>query len=72
MKEDTKKLLRLVGLASTLGLTIVLATVIGLAVGIWLDRVFDTGPWLTLIFLVLGIVAGFRNFYRYMTKDTKE
>jgi ATP synthase protein I len=72
MKEDTKKALKLVGLASTLGLTIVIATFIGLALGLWLDRVFNTSPWLTIIFLILGIVAGFRNFYRFMTKRTKE
>lgn len=70
MKEDTRKLLRLVGLASTLGLTIVLATFIGLAIGLWLDTVFDTSPWLAVIFLVLGIIAGFRNFFRYMSKRT--
>jgi ATP synthase protein I len=72
MKEDTRKLLRLAGLASTVGLTLVLSTVIGLAIGIWLDKVFNTGPWLTLVFLVVGIVAGFRNFYRFMTKSTRE
>jgi ATP synthase protein I len=72
MKQDTKKALKLVGLASTLGLTIVIATFIGLAVGIWLDKVFDTSPWLTIIFLILGIIAGFRNFYRFMSKRAKE
>jgi len=72
MKEDTKKALRLVGLASTLGLTIVIATFIGLALGLWLDKVFNTSPWLTVIFLILGIIAGFRNFYRFMTKRAKE
>jgi ATP synthase protein I len=72
MKEDTKKALKLVGLASTLGLTIVIATFIGLALGLWLDTVFDTSPWLTVIFLILGIIAGFRNFYRFMIKRAKE
>jgi ATP synthase protein I len=72
MKEDTRKALKLVGLSSTLGLTIVIATFIGLALGLWLDRVFDTSPWLTIIFLLLGIVAGFRNFYRFMSKRAKE
>jgi ATP synthase protein I len=72
MKEDTRKALKLVGLASTLGLTIVIATFIGLALGLWLDRVFNTSPWLTVVFLILGIVAGFRNFYRFMTKRAKE
>ena len=72
MKEDTRKALKLVGLASTLGLTIVIATFIGLALGLWLDRVFNTSPWLTVIFLILGIIAGFRNFYRFMSKRAKE
>ena len=72
MKEDTRKALKLVGLASTLGLTIVIATFIGLALGLWLDRVFNTSPWLTVIFLILGIIAGFRNFYRFMTRRAKE
>jgi ATP synthase protein I len=72
MKEDTKKALKLAGLASTLGLTIVIATFIGLALGLWLDRVFNTSPWLTVIFLILGIIAGFRNFYRFMSKRSEE
>jgi hypothetical protein len=39
MKEDTKKALRLMGHASALGIAIVLATAIGLALGYWLDRI---------------------------------
>ena len=72
MKEDTRKALRLVGLASTLGLTIVLATFIGLALGLWLDKVFNSSPWLTIVFLVFGIIAGFRNFFRYMSRRARE
>ena len=72
MKEDTRQALKLVGLASTLGLTIVIATFIGLALGLWLDRVFNTSPWLTVIFLIVGIIAGFRNFYRFMSRRAKE
>ena len=72
MKEDTRKALRLVGFASTLGLTIVIATFIGLALGLWLDRVFNTSPWLTVIFLIVGIIAGFRNFYLFMSRRAKE
>ena len=50
-------------MAASMGFSIVLATVIGLAAGVFLDRFFETSPWLTLIFLLLGIVAGFRNIY---------
>jgi ATP synthase protein I len=49
---------------STIGMTMVLATVIGLAGGYFLDRWLGTMPWLTLIGLGLGIAAGFVNFFR--------
>ncbi len=55
----------LLATASSMGISMVLATVIGLAIGYYLDHhVFsNTSPWLTLIFLLLGIIAGFRNLY---------
>lgn len=52
------------GELSTIGLTLVIATVIGLAAGYYLDRWLGTSPWLTLIGLVLGIAAGFVNLFR--------
>jgi ATP synthase protein I len=42
----------------------VLATVIGLAAGYWLDRWLGTSPWLTLIGLGFGIAAAFVTFFR--------
>lgn len=45
-----------------LGFLVALSIFVGLALGTYLDRyVFDTSPWLTLIFLGLGIVAGFSS-----------
>ena len=61
--EDKRNQRRLMAMAASMGFSIVLATVIGLAAGVFLDRFFETSPWLTLIFLLLGIVAGFRNIY---------
>ena len=61
MKKDTKRAFRELAYYSSLGLSVSLAIFIGLAVGIYLDRQFETSPWCTLIFLVLGIIAGFRN-----------
>ena len=49
---------------SSIGMTLVLATVIGLAGGYYLDRWLGTSPWLTMIGLGLGIAAGFVNFFR--------
>jgi ATP synthase protein I len=52
------------GELSTIGLTLVLSTVIGLAGGYYLDRWLGSSPWLTLIGLLFGIAAGFVNLFR--------
>ena len=49
---------------STIGMTMVLSTVIGLAGGYFLDQWLGTKPWLTLIGLGFGIAAGFVNLFR--------
>ena len=59
-------------MASSMGISMVLATVMGLALGYWLDGLFNTRPWLTLIFLGVGIVAGFRNLYIIGKRATKD
>jgi ATP synthase protein I len=50
--------------AHLVGITLVVATVIGLAGGYWLDRWLGTAPWLARIGLGLGIGAGFVNLFR--------
>lgn len=48
----------------SLGFSVPIATVGGGALGWFLDRRLDTGPWLFLIGLALGIAAGIRNVIR--------
>lgn len=36
----------------------------GLLIGWLLDQLFDTSPWLLLVFLFLGIGAAFRNIWK--------
>ncbi len=55
--------------ASTVGLNLVLSTFVGLAIGYGLDSLFHTSPWLTIIFLVIGIIAGFRELLRMAKKQ---
>jgi ATP synthase protein I len=50
--------------ARLVGITFVVPTVIGLVGGYWLDRWLGTAPWLAMIGLGLGIVAGFANLFR--------
>ncbi|MEE9566204.1 MAG: AtpZ/AtpI family protein [Desulfobacteria bacterium] len=64
MEKDTKKLFRELWYYSSLSFSIALAMLIGLGIGYWLDtRIFHTSPWLTLVFLGFGVIAGFRNIY---------
>ena len=48
----------------SLGFSVPLAIVIGGGAGWLLDRWLATGPWLFLVFLAFGIVAGLRNVVR--------
>jgi ATP synthase protein I len=63
MQKETKKLFRELWFYSSLSFSIALSIVIGLGIGYWLDKKFETTPWFTLIFLGLGVIAGFRNIY---------
>lgn len=49
---------------SSIGVAFGAATAIGLFIGYGLDRLLGTSPWLTIIFALLGIAAGFLNFFR--------
>ena len=55
--------------ASTVGISLVLSTFVGLAIGYGLDSLFHSSPWLTIIFLILGIIAGFRELLRMAKKQ---
>jgi ATP synthase protein I len=49
---------------SAIGMTLVVATVVGLAGGYFLDRWLGTSPLFTIGGLLLGIAAGFVNLFR--------
>jgi ATP synthase protein I len=71
MKKETRRTFRELAYYSSLGLSVSLSIFIGLAIGVYLDRKFDTSPWLTLIFLVFGIAAGFRNIALVIKRTRK-
>ena len=69
MDSETKKLGIQMGLASSLGIAMVLAIFGCLLLGIYLDRKFDSGHVFTAFFLIIGISAGFRNVYVLVKKN---
>ena len=65
MKNEDKKSFMQAVLASTIGYQVAFAPFIGIAIGIYLDSKFGTLPYLTIIFLILGIISGARSYYRF-------
>jgi ATP synthase protein I len=69
MDEDKRTSYRMLASLSAVGFTLVFATVIGLYLGIKIDQWLDTSPWFTGIFFLFGIIAGFRNLFRYAKQN---
>ena len=55
---------RTVGELGTLGLSFVMAIVLGTAAGWWVDRQFSSDPWGILVGFVLGFAAAILNVVR--------
>lgn len=68
MKKDTADLVKRLGKVSIIGIEMVVSTFVGLAIGIFLDKTFETSPWFTFFFLLIGIAAGFKNMFREIKK----
>ena len=71
MAEDKGQLIKSLGFLSSVGICMVASCLIGLAMGIYLDKWLDTSPWLTLIFLILGVVSGFRSIFILTTRELR-
>jgi len=72
MDQETKKYAVQMAFASSIGIAMVLAIFGCLLLGVYLDRKFDSGNVFTVIFLIIGISAGFRNIYVLIKKNFKD
>jgi F0F1-type ATP synthase assembly protein I len=48
----------------SVGITLVVATLLGYLGGAWLDGKLSTGPWLGVVGLLLGAAGGFVQLFR--------
>jgi len=67
-KRDADKYVKKMANASSVGTSLAFSIIIGAAIGWWLDKTFGTKPWLFLIFMVCGIIAGFKNMIYFIKK----
>lgn len=61
-----------IALIIQLGTTIVVATLLPLLIGLWLDGRMNTTPWLTLIGLGIGVIAAVAAVYTTISSIYKK
>jgi len=72
MDKDSKKTYTQMAYASSIGIGMVLAVFGGLFLGNLLDKKLGTTPFFTFIFLLIGVVAGFRSLYNLIRQYFKD
>ncbi len=75
MSKESRKsaadTVRTIGALSTVGISFVLAIVLGVWIGWMLDKWLGTTPWMFFLFFILGLAAGILNVYRTAGKFLK-
>ena len=69
MPEQEKKQYKALMSLTSMGFATVISTLLGFWFGLYLDGVFGTAPWLMILFLILGVIAGFRSIYLTIKKS---
>ena len=72
LDNDNEKRGSFMGSAFKLGTELVAAVEVGTIIGFILDTLFDTKPWLIIIFFFLGAAAGMLNVIRAANRMQKE
>ena len=70
--SDKYKQARQLGLLTTIPMILAAAPLIGYFGGRWLDGKLGTGPWLSMMLLLLGLVAGVRETISILRKAARD
>jgi len=72
ISKETREYLKEIGedlwYYSSLSFSMDIAIMIGTGLGYWIDKTWETTPIWTLVGIVLGTAAGFRNLYIAMKR----
>jgi len=71
MKKEHIYIIKELTYYGSIGFSLSFAIFIGLGIGIYIDSFYKTSPWFTIIFLCLGIIAGYRNIGLAIKKSRK-
>jgi ATP synthase protein I len=57
--------------SASVGLEMGISVIIGVLIGIWLDKQLGTAPWMMLLWLCFGFAAGFRGVLRAVKREDR-
>ncbi len=70
-KPEDKSLFRQLFTVGAVGIQFALSIFVGFGIGYYLDKFLKTFPWLTIVFLTLGIIAAFRELFRLAKREDR-
>ena len=68
-KKKTDSAFKYLGMAGKIAFGLMAPIIAACFIGIYLDKRLNTTPWMTIILLLLGIVAGFSGLYLMLKND---
>lgn len=72
LSEDKREVVKSLISYSSLGLEMGLCVAIGIGIGYFLDKYFQTSPYLTIIFMIFGVIAAMKTIFQLMKKIERE
>lgn len=67
----SRDVLRVFMTVSNIGFVMVFCILVCLALGIYLDKIFQKDYTFVIVFLIIGIIAGFYQCYQILKKELK-
>ncbi len=61
-----------IGSLGIIPMILAIGPILGLLIGQFLDKKFDTSPWLTILFLIFGFVAAIREMIRLLNQANSD
>lgn len=72
MNNSNYRWIRNAGMLSSIPFLILISTLIGLGLGLWLDSKLGTAPWLAIVLTIIGLASGIYETVRLLIKATRE
>ena len=57
---------------SSIGIEFSISVLSGFIIGSWIDGILETEPWFFIIFVLLGVTAGYRSLFKLFKKKNTD